>query len=67
MTIKKGLGGEVDTGASIYVLVFFQNGNDRTSVGEIHLKGHWLIEAGFSIDAPVKVRVMQGCLVVTAE
>ncbi len=44
-----------------------QNGNDRTPIGEIHLKGHWLIEAGFNIDAPVKIRVMQGCLVVTAE
>jgi len=44
-----------------------QNCNQRTSVDEIHLKGHWLIEAGFSIDSPVKIRVMQGCLVVTAE
>jgi len=44
-----------------------QNYNDRTPVGEIHLKGHWLIKAGFDIDAPVKIRVMRGCLVVTAE
>ncbi len=38
-----------------------------TPVGEIHLKGHWLIQAGFEIDTPVKVQVMEGCLVVTAE
>ena len=29
-------------------------------------KGHWPIQAGFDIDTPVKVRVMEGCLVVTA-
>jgi len=34
-------------------------------VGEIHLKGRWLIEAGFEINTPVKVRIMAGCLVVT--
>lgn len=44
-----------------------QNGNDRTPVGEIHLKGHWLIQAGFTIDTPVKIRVMDGCLVLTTE
>jgi len=44
-----------------------QNTPDRTPVGEIHLKGHWLIQAGFDINAPVKIRVMDGCLVLTAE
>lgn len=44
-----------------------QNCRDRTPIGEIHLKGHWLIQAGFEIDTPVRVRVMAGCLVVTAE
>lgn len=44
-----------------------QNCRDRTPIGEIHLKGHWLIQAGFEIDTPVRVRVMTGCLVVTAE
>ena len=41
--------------------------NQRTPVGEIHLKGHWLIQAGFEIDTPVKVRVMEGCLVLTTD
>ncbi len=44
-----------------------QNTNQRTPVGEIHLKGHWLIQAGFSIDTPVTVQVQDGCLVVTTK
>ena len=42
-----------------------QNPNQRSPIGEIHLKGHWLIEAGFEIDSPITVRIMHGCLVVT--
>ena len=37
----------------------------RAEIGLIELKGHWLIEAGFEIDTPIKVRIMRGCLVVT--
>lgn len=33
----------------------------------IRLKGQWLAEAGFTIDARLKIRVMRGCLVVTVE
>lgn len=33
----------------------------------IQLKGHWLQNAGFTIDTPVKVRVMDGCIVLTTE
>jgi len=33
----------------------------------IQMKGHWLQQAGFEIDTPVKIRVMDGCLVLTAE
>jgi hypothetical protein len=33
----------------------------------IQMKGHWLDQAGFSIDMPVTVRVMEGCLVLTVE
>ncbi len=40
---------------------------ERTSVGEICLKGHWLVQAGFVVDQPVIVRIMQGCLVLTVE
>jgi toxic protein SymE len=31
----------------------------------IQLKGYWLQRAGFEINTPVKVRVMDGCLVLT--
>ncbi|MCU7937330.1 MAG: type I toxin-antitoxin system SymE family toxin [Candidatus Thiodiazotropha sp. (ex Dulcina madagascariensis)] len=31
----------------------------------LQMKGHWLAEAGFGIQTPVKVRVMPGCLVLT--
>jgi hypothetical protein len=33
----------------------------------IQMKGHWLDQAGFAIDTPVTVRVMEGCLVLTAD
>lgn len=36
-------------------------------VPSIQMKGHWLKAAGFEIDTPVRVRVMDGCLVLTAE
>ena len=43
-----------------------QNPKPRTAVGQIQLKGHWLVRAGFAVDRPVTVKVMDGCLVVTA-
>lgn len=33
----------------------------------IQLKGLWLEQAGFSVDTPVKIRVMDGCLVLTVD
>jgi len=33
----------------------------------IQLKGRWLQQAGFEINTLLKVRVMEGCLVITAE
>ena len=36
-------------------------------VPQIQLKGDWLQQAGFEIDTPLKVRVMEGCLVITTE
>jgi hypothetical protein len=43
---------------------------DRTvyvTVPWINLQGQWLDQAGFSIHTPIKIRVMEGCLVVTVE
>lgn len=39
----------------------------QATVPWLQLKGHWLARAGFSVNAPVTVRVMQGCLVLTTE
>jgi len=33
----------------------------------IRMQGRWLQQAGFVINAPVKVRVMHGCVVLTIE
>ncbi|QXH40985.1 SymE family type I addiction module toxin [Pseudomonas sessilinigenes] len=33
----------------------------------IRLRGLWLRQAGFEVNERVKVRVMKGCLVITAE
>ncbi|MBL1278349.1 MAG: type I toxin-antitoxin system SymE family toxin [Ectothiorhodospiraceae bacterium] len=33
----------------------------------INIQGQWLQQAGFEINTPIKVRVMDGCLVLTAE
>ncbi len=33
----------------------------------IRLRGLWLLQAGFSPQARVRVRVMKGCLVITTE
>jgi len=35
-------------------------------IGQILLKGHWLKQAGFEIDTLVKVRITEGCLILTA-
>lgn len=33
----------------------------------IQLKDYWLEQVGFTIDTPIRVRGMDGCLVLTAE
>lgn len=33
----------------------------------IQMKGLWLRQAGFEVDTPIKIRVMDGCLVLTTE
>ncbi|MCU7861625.1 MAG: type I toxin-antitoxin system SymE family toxin [Candidatus Thiodiazotropha sp. (ex Lucinoma kastoroae)] len=39
----------------------------ETTVPWITMKGQWLEQAGFAIHAPIKVRVMEGCLALTVE
>ena len=43
------------------------NNTGNCAVPWIQMKGHWLRQAGFEIDTPIKVRVMNGCLVLTSE
>ena len=33
----------------------------------INIRGHWLEAAGFTINTPVQIHVMDGCLVFTIE
>ena len=33
----------------------------------IKLRGYWLQQAGFEVNEKIRIRVMQGCLVITAE
>ncbi len=33
----------------------------------ITMKGKWLKKAGFTIDAPITVKVSEGCLILTTE
>lgn len=40
---------------------------DRYEYPQLCIKGKWLRDAGFAIGGKVHVRVMQGCLVVTAQ
>ncbi len=44
-----------------------QQSNLRTPIAEIQIKGKWLIDAGFAIDAKVNVQIEQGKLVLVAE
>ncbi len=41
--------------------------NEDRSVPIIQMAGYWLQQAGFEIDTPVKVRVMDGRLVLTVD
>jgi len=36
-------------------------------IPSIKIQGQWLEQAGFAIDQPVKIRVIDGCLVFTTD
>ncbi|MGJ0639546.1 SymE family type I addiction module toxin, partial [Xenorhabdus bovienii] len=46
--------------------VYRPKGLNRTTPA-INLSGNWLSEAGFSVNDPLKIRVMPGCLIITAQ
>ena len=58
---------QIKIGHMIYDYRRKTQNNSQAKVPWLQLKGHWLDQAGFSIDTPVTVRVMEGCLVLTAE
>ncbi|MDE9430569.1 SymE family type I addiction module toxin [Xenorhabdus bovienii] len=47
-------------------VVYRPKGLNRTTPA-INLSGNWLSEAGFSVNNPLKIRVMPGCLIITAQ
>lgn len=55
-----------------YVSIRHEKCNDAGTVwysrsAGLRLKGDWLEEAGFKTDTPVDVRVLPGCLILTAQ
>ncbi|MCW7536270.1 type I toxin-antitoxin system SymE family toxin [Aquabacterium sp. A7-Y] len=42
-------------------------GTADTPVPWVRLRGKWLRDAGFEVDAQVRVRIMAGCLVLTTD
>ncbi|WP_084128005.1 SymE family type I addiction module toxin [Cellvibrio mixtus] len=58
---------KIKTGKVIYDYRRKHQYPQQATVPWLQLKGDWLQQAGFGINAPVTIRVMHGCLVLTAE
>ncbi|NIY48358.1 SymE family type I addiction module toxin [Cedecea colo] len=50
-----------------YTVGYIRDWKTHNRATSITLKGVWLDDAGFETGTPLKVRVMPGCLVLTAE
>ncbi|KAA8993529.1 type I toxin-antitoxin system SymE family toxin [Affinibrenneria salicis] len=50
-----------------YLHVGYRPNKGNVSTPAINISGKWLQEAGFSTRQPLKLRVMPGCLVITAQ
>ncbi|WJY16918.1 SymE family type I addiction module toxin [Pectobacteriaceae bacterium CE90] len=50
-----------------YTVGYIRDWKTHNKATSITLKGSWLDDAGFKTGTPLKVRVMPGCLVLTAE
>ena len=44
-----------------------QHPKQRVTIGQILIKGHWLIQAGFLVNSSVTIHIERGKLVLTAE
>jgi toxic protein SymE len=58
---------QIKMGQMVYEYRRKTKNNSQARVPWLQLKGHWLQQAGFAIDTPVTVRVMEGCLVLTTK
>lgn len=58
---------QIKTGQMVYDYQRKTKYPPQAKVPWLQLKGHWLEKAGFEINTPVTVRVMEGCLVLTAD
>ena len=58
---------QIKIGSMMYEYRRKTKDNTQATVPWLQLKGHWLDRAGFGIDTPVTVRIMEGCLVLTVE
>lgn len=61
---KSGTGTPTTTRA--YTVGYVRDSRTFEPAPAVTLKGNWLAEAGFTTGTPVDVRVMQGCLILTA-
>lgn len=50
-----------------YTVGYIRDWQTHEPAPTITLKGYWLEDAGFETGTPLKVRVMPGCLVLTAQ
>lgn len=50
-----------------YTVGYIRDWKTHSASASITLKGNWLDDAGFKTGTPLKVRVMPGCLVLTAQ
>ena len=50
-----------------YTVGYIRDWKSHNKATSITLKGGWLDDAGFETGTPLKVRVMPGCLVLTAQ
>jgi len=61
---KSGTG--ISTTSRAYTVGYVRDSRTFEPAPAVTLKGNWLAEAGFTTGTPVDIRVMQGCLVLTA-
>lgn len=62
---KSGTG--ISTTTRAYTVGYVRDPRTFEQLPAVTLKGHWLAEAGFTTGTPLDVRVMPGCLVLTAQ